>query len=65
MLAILFLVSAVLFVAAYFTYGNFQARVYGLSNENKPPSEVYFDGVDYVPAHPSVLLGHHFASIAG
>jgi len=64
-LAILFLVAAVLFVAAYFTYGNFQAKVYGLSNDNKPPSEVYFDGVDYVPAHPSVLLGHHFASIAG
>jgi carbon starvation protein len=65
MLAMLFLVAIVFFVGAYFTYGNFQSRVYGLSNDNKPPSEVYFDGVDYVPAHPSVLLGHHFASIAG
>ncbi|MDO9509168.1 MAG: carbon starvation protein A [Thermovirgaceae bacterium] len=65
MLAMLFLFAVVFFVGAYFTYGNFQARLYGLSNDNKPPSEVYFDGVDYVPAHPSVLLGHHFASIAG
>jgi carbon starvation protein len=24
-----------------------------------------YDGVDYVPAKPPVLLGHHFASIAG
>ncbi|MDT8284081.1 MAG: carbon starvation protein A [Thermovirgaceae bacterium] len=65
MLAILFIFAAVFFVGAYFTYGNFQSKLYGLSNDNKPPSEVYFDGVDYVPAHPSVLLGHHFASIAG
>ncbi|HPD96770.1 MAG TPA: carbon starvation protein A [Synergistales bacterium] len=65
MLAMLFIFASVFFVGAYFTYGNFQAKLYGLSNDNKPPSEVYFDGVDYVPAHPSVLLGHHFASIAG
>ncbi len=65
MLAMLFLFAVVFFVGAYFTYGNFQARLYGLSNDNKPPSEIYFDGVDFVPAHPSVLLGHHFASIAG
>lgn len=65
MLAMLFIFAAVFFVGAYFTYGNFQSKLYGLSNDNKPPSEVYFDGIDYVPAHPSVLLGHHFASIAG
>lgn len=65
MLAVLFIFAAVFFVGAYFTYGKFQVRLYELSDDNKPPSELYFDGVDYVPAHPSVLLGHHFASIAG
>lgn len=29
------------------------------------PAHRFYDGVDYVPAHPAVLFGHHFASIAG
>jgi len=65
MLAVLFLVATVFFVGAYFTYGKFQTKLYGLHKDNKTPAHLYFDGVDYVPAHHSVLLGHHFASIAG
>jgi carbon starvation protein len=61
----MFLFAAVFFLAAYFIYGRFQKRMYGLDDSQKTPAELYFDGVDYVPAHPSVLLGHHFASIAG
>jgi carbon starvation protein len=41
------------------------AGIYGLSDENKTPAETLFDGVDYCPAHPAVLLGHNFSSIAG
>lgn len=29
------------------------------------PAHTHNDGVDYVPTKPSVLFGHHFASIAG
>ncbi|MDR2523617.1 MAG: carbon starvation protein A [Synergistaceae bacterium] len=65
MLLGLFAVAVVVFVAAYFTYGKFMAGIYGLSDENKTPAEAMYDGVDYVPAHPAVLLGHHFSSIAG
>ena len=31
----------------------------------KTPAVRFKDGKDYVPAHPLVLLGHHFSSIAG
>ncbi len=65
MLMKMFLFAAVFFLVAYFVYGRFQKRLYGLDDSRKTPAELYFDGVDYVPAHPSVLLGHHFASIAG
>jgi carbon starvation protein len=41
------------------------SNVYGLSDSNKTPAEALYDGVDYCPAHPAVLLGHHFSSIAG
>lgn len=65
MLAVIFVVAVVVFVVAYFTYGRFLSRVFGLDNGKKTPSETMYDGIDYCPAHPSVLLGHHFASIAG
>ena len=65
MLLGLFAAAVVVFVIAYFTYGKFMAGIYGLSDDNKTPSETLYDGVDYCPAHPAVLLGHHFSSIAG
>ncbi|MBL3592823.1 MAG: carbon starvation protein A [Synergistaceae bacterium] len=65
MLMTLFLIAVVVFSVAYVVYGKFQNRVYELDAKAKTPSELYFDGMDYVPAHPEVLLGHHFASIAG
>jgi carbon starvation protein len=65
MLAGLFILAAVIFVAAYYSYGTWMGRVYGLDNSRKTPSEEFYDGIDYCPAHPAVLVGHHFASIAG
>ena len=65
MLLGLIAVAIVVFVVAYNTYGKFMAGVYGLSDDNKTPAEAMYDGVDYVPTHPAVLLGHHFSSIAG
>ncbi|WP_352425660.1 carbon starvation CstA family protein [Aminomonas paucivorans] len=65
MLRFLFLTAVAVFLLAYRFYGRFQSQVYGLDEKRKTPAEEYFDGMDYVPAHPSVLLGHHFSSIAG
>ncbi len=66
MLAILFIIAAVIFTVAYFTYGNFLSqRVYKLDDKNPTPAHTMTDGVDYVPAPAPVLLGHHFSSIAG
>ena len=61
----LFLIAVVVFGVGYVLHGRFMSKVYGLDNERRTPSEEFFDGVDYCPAHPAVLVGHHFASIAG
>jgi len=61
----LFLVAAVLFIVAYIVYGGYQERVYELDSSRKTPAEELYDGIDYVPTHPMILLGHHFSSIAG
>jgi len=65
MLTTLFVIAVVFFAASYMIYGKFQKNLYGLDDKNDTPAKVYFDGMDYVPTHPAVLLGHHFASIAG
>ena len=65
MFPVMFIFSAVLFVIGYKFYGDFMAKVYDLDNKNPTPSERLNDGVDYCPAHPAVVLGHHFSSIAG
>lgn len=61
----LVILSAVLFLVAYLTYGRFIARKLGIDPKRPTPAHEMRDGVDYVPAKAPVLLGHHFASIAG
>ncbi len=65
MLTAVFLVCAILFLVAFFTYGRFLERRLGIDNSRPTPSHTDYDGVDRVPAHPAVLFGHHFSSIAG
>jgi len=65
MLTAIFLICSVLFVVAFFTYGRFLERRLGIDNSRPTPSHTDYDGVDRVPAHPAVLFGHHFSSIAG
>ena len=66
MSAIWLLVAGIaMFVAAYVFYGGFLARKLGLDRNRVTPAHTHEDGVDYVPAKPAVVLGHHFASIAG
>ncbi len=62
---VLVLVSIVIFVVAYATYGRWLAKEWGVDPTRETPAHYMEDGVDYVPARAPVLLGHHFASIAG
>ncbi len=52
-------------LSAYRFYGSFVARKLGIDNRNVTPAHTRKDGVDYVPSNRFVVLGHHFASIAG
>ncbi len=55
-----------IYVILYLTYGKkLEREIVKASDENETPATRLFDGVDYVPAKPPVLFGHHFASIAG
>jgi carbon starvation protein len=62
---VLLLGATALFAVAYFFYGRLLERVLGVDPARPTPATTRGDGVDYVPAHPAVLFGHHFASIAG
>lgn len=63
---VLVIVAALVLIIAYRTYGAFiAAKVLALNENNSVPSEIYNDGRDYVPTNKWVLLGHHFAAIAG
>ncbi|PKN18121.1 MAG: carbon starvation protein A [Deltaproteobacteria bacterium HGW-Deltaproteobacteria-6] len=63
--AILLIISAVLFLLAYRFYGRFIARLFGEDDKKPTPACALQDDCDYVPTKPIVLFGHHFASIAG
>ena len=63
--AILLLVGIACFTLAYFLYSRFIARAIGIDPDRPTPAHTMGDGIDYVPAHPMVLYGHHFAAIAG
>jgi carbon starvation protein len=65
MFVIIFISGCLFFALAYFKYGSFLSRIFGLNNHNKTPAHVLGDGIDYVPAPAPVLFGHHFSSIAG
>lgn len=61
----LLLLALAAFVLAYSTYGRLVGRWLGVDPSRRTPAHELADGVDYVPARAPVLLGHHFASIAG
>ncbi|MHB1161094.1 MAG: carbon starvation CstA family protein [Chloroflexota bacterium] len=63
--ALLILVSGVALFLAYVVYGSYIARRMGIDPSRPTPAHTMTDGVDYVPAPSFVLMGHHFASIAG
>lgn len=63
--AILIVFALITLITAYALYGKFLAGRLGIDPGRPTPAHTQSDGVDYVPAKAPVLLGHHFASIAG
>lgn len=61
----LLLISALILFIGYVFYGGYLAKKWGVDDKRKTPAHTKYDGVDYVPAKSPVVLGHHFASIAG
>ncbi|MHC4507710.1 MAG: carbon starvation CstA family protein [Planctomycetota bacterium] len=62
---LLMIVALVALLIGYLVYGRYVARKLGLDPSRATPAHTKQDGVDYVPAKAPVLMGHHFASIAG
>ena len=66
MSSILILVIAIVaLVLGYILYGRWLSNQWGIDPNIETPSHTNYDGKDYVPANPAVLMGHHFSSIAG
>src|SRR5690554_2448173 len=57
--------SMLLLFGAYHSWGSFVARRLNVDPRNPVPSHTQRDGIDYEPAPAPMVLGHHFASIAG
>tara|TARA_B100000678_G_scaffold237608_1_gene207533 strand:- start:25331 stop:27016 length:1686 start_codon:yes stop_codon:yes gene_type:complete len=64
-LIVLIIISAIILITAYYTYGKYVSKKLGVDNSNITPSNTLEDGIDYVPTKSPIVLGHHFASIAG
>jgi len=64
--AVIAVIGVAWLVLMYRLYGRLIARkVVRPDDARETPAHTMRDGVDYYPARPLVLFGHHFASIAG
>ena len=63
--AIILIIGLAILVCGYIFYGGWLAKQWGVEPNRETPAHEFEDGVDYVPAPPYVVLGHHFSSIAG
>lgn len=59
------LAALVLLFLGYVFYGSWLAKQWGVDPSRKTPAYTLEDDVDYCPAKPAVLMGHHYSSIAG
>ncbi|WP_435146654.1 carbon starvation CstA family protein [Halobaculum sp. P14] len=64
-IAVLVIASLITFTAGYVAYSRYLSQFVELDEEAETPAHKYEDGQEYVPAKKSVLLGHHYSSIAG
>lgn len=59
------IISVPVLLLAYHFYGRRVAHWLGEDQSCPTPAVMYRDDKDFVPTRPSVLFGHHFATIAG
>jgi len=64
-IAVLVVLSLVTFTVGYLGYSRYLAQFVELDDDRDTPAHKYEDGQEYVPSQKSVLLGHHYSSIAG
>jgi carbon starvation protein len=64
MISVVVVVTIAVLGTGYFTYGRFLTRQIHPNNALKTPANEVNDGIDYVPAKASLLLGQHFSAIA-
>ena len=62
---VILLLAIVLLGIGYVVYGSWLAKQWGVDPNRETPAHTSYDGKDFVPANPAVLMGHHFSSIAG
>jgi len=64
--SVLALIAIVWLFIAYKWYGSIiEKKLVEPNPDNPTPAVTMNDGVDFYPAKPMILFGHHFASIAG
>ena len=62
---LILIIAVVALLLGYIFYGGYLARQWGIDPKRPTPAHEQEDGVDYAPAPPYMVLGHHFSSIAG
>ena len=62
---LILLIAIVVLALGYVFYGSWLAKQWGVDPNRETPAHTAYDGKDFVPANPAVLMGHHFSSIAG
>ena len=62
---VILLIAVALLALGYIFYGSWLAKQWGVDPNHETPAHTSYDGKDFVPANPAVLMGHHFSSIAG
>ncbi len=62
---VLLMISGVILLLAYRIYGRFLEKEMKVDPAKPTPAQEINDGQEYVPTKTPVLLGHHFATIAG
>jgi len=65
MIAAVLISSVVIFIFGYIYYGRKISALFDLQANKPTPAHCQRDDIDYVPTPTPILMGHHFASIAG
>lgn len=64
MIVVVVIISMIALFLGYVFYGKFLSQKLNINNNNITPACQLNDGVDFVPAKASMLIGQHFSAIA-